>query len=212
MDSKTKRGRLPVRQVLGTFLRLRFAYLNKPGHFCVSWEILQSCGTSKDWLAWEHSGHHHDWPDVSLAITSNHLERTHRIQTFSSMSHTNTLELLLHLHHTSQTHYQKAVLTSVFEDDDPVEGEGRRRVIIRIEDDEDVPCTGIDLIDYPTSFLENDILDAIDLSESSKPSNPLVLQKVMHHRVIVFQLSLQVGINASQSSFQVVIRLLLFLL
>jgi hypothetical protein len=62
----------------------------------------------------------------------------------------------------SQPHYQQAVLTSIFEDEDPVEGEGRRRVIIRIEDDEDVPCTGIDPIDHPTSFLENDMLDAND--------------------------------------------------
>ena len=55
------------------------------------------------------------------------------------------------------------------DDEDPVEEGWRRRVIMRIEDDEDVPCTGLDPIDYPTSFLENDMLDANDypMSEST---------------------------------------------
>jgi hypothetical protein len=69
------------------------------------------------------------------------------------------------------------------DDEDPVEEDWRRRVIMRIEDDEDVPCTGLDPIDYPTSFLENDMLDANDypMSESSKPFNPLFLKKLMQH-------------------------------
>jgi len=69
------------------------------------------------------------------------------------------------------------------DDEDPVKEDWRRTVIMRIEDDEDVPCTGLDHIDYPTSFLENDMLDANDypMSESSKPFNPLFLKKLMQH-------------------------------